>query len=132
MGEGFSKADAGRLQQILDDSFDRLYRFEASPGAQKRRAFSLLPDREREDLDLFLSEALSDDDDADEMNSALEELQDQLGDFPRAQKLLDSLREDAARTAMRCMELAYRYGKRKGRTEALDLLIPYVADAVKP
>ncbi|HEY3282599.1 MAG TPA: hypothetical protein VGN26_10025, partial [Armatimonadota bacterium] len=94
-----------------------------------RRGASLLPDGEREELDLFLSHSLTDDD-PEEMGTTLNELESILGEDERGLELLKDLREEVARTAFRCIELAYRFGKRRGGREALDLLLPYIQDKV--
>jgi hypothetical protein len=48
-----------------------------------------------------------------------------LDDRPLALELLEHVRHDLARTALRCIEESYRFGKRRGQKEALDLLVPY-------
>jgi hypothetical protein len=90
-----------------------------------RRALSSLPDGEREDLDLHLSRSLKEDE-SEAMTDCLIQLEDLLKDQPHALELLDHVRQDVARTALRCIEQSYLFGKRRGQREALDMLIPYV------
>ncbi len=121
--------DAGKLQEILDRSYQDLYDFQQSEGTAQRRGLSILPDGEREELDLYLSHAVSEEE-SEEVAATLNELESLIGDSPRALELLAGLREDLARTALRFMEMAYRFGKRRGSREALDLLLPYIQDKV--
>ena len=92
-----------------------------------RRSLSGLPEGEREELDLHLSSTLNDEE-SEAMADCLSRLEELLDDRPRALELLEHVRQDVARTALRCIEQSYRFGKRKGQKEALDLLIPYLRD----
>lgn len=90
-----------------------------------RRALSVLSDAERDELDAHLSGSLNADE-SEAMNDCLTRLEDLIEDRPQALELLEHVRQDIARTALRCIEQSYRFGKRRGHREALDLLLPYV------
>jgi|GEM_PF-3118107 hypothetical protein len=115
-----------RLQEILDRGIQRAYGVDAGTAIAQRRAISALPEWERDELDAHLAASLADDDSDD--SALLAELEEILGDDPRALTLLQQLRTNVARTALRCVELSYLYGKRRGAREALDLLLPYIAE----
>lgn len=119
--------DAPEFEDILETTYNRVYQLKTVGDFAKRKALSVLPDVEREELDLFLSSAISEEE-TEQMVEYLRELEELLADNPRARELLDHLREDVARTAIRCIELSYRYGKRRGHRECLDLLIPYISE----
>lgn len=89
-----------------------------------RRSLSILPDAEREELDLHLSDTIPGEE-SEAMAECLAQLEDLLSDRPQALELLEHVRQDVACTALRCIEQSYRYGKRKGHKEALDMLLPY-------
>lgn len=90
-----------------------------------RRSISILPDHEREELDLHLSDTIPGEE-SEAMADCLAQLEDLLLDRPQALELLEHVRQDVARTALRCIEQSYRFGKRKGHKEALDMMIPYI------
>ncbi|MBW3622548.1 MAG: hypothetical protein KY468_03965 [Armatimonadetes bacterium] len=92
-----------------------------------RRSLSVLPDAEREELDLYLSTTIPEEE-SEAMAECLGHLEDLLSDRPQALELLEHVRQDVARTALRCIEQSYRFGKRKGQKEALDLMIPYIQE----
>ena len=86
---------------------------------------SLLSDTERDELDQYLSATLKEDE-SEAMADCLLQLEDLLGDHPHALELLEHVRQDIARTALRCIEHSYRFGKRRGQREALEMRVPYI------
>jgi transposase len=92
-----------------------------------RRSLSILPDHEREELDLYLSTKINEEE-SEAMAECLSQLESLVQDRPQALELLEHVRQDVARTALRCIEQSYHYGKRKGHKEALDLLLPYLQE----
>ena len=113
-------------EDLLDQACRRS-RPEAGSPHSVRRSLSHLPDAEREELDLFLSGALNEDE-SEAMADCLDRLEEMLEDRPDALELLEHVRQDVARTALRCIEESYRFGKRRGQREALDLLVPYIQE----
>ena len=63
---------------------------------------------------------------AEAMADCLAQLEELLADRPHALELLEHVRQDVARTALRCIEQSYLFGKRRGHKDALDLLLPYI------
>ena len=111
-------------EEILDQACRRSRPDSGSP-ISIRRSLSVLSEGEREDLDLHLSRTLNEEE-SEAMADCLVQLEDLLSDRPMALELLDHVRQDIARTALRCIEQSYRFGKRRGQKEALDLMVPYV------
>ena len=113
-------------EDILDQACRRS-RSEEGNFFSARRSLSILPDNEREELDFFLSNSIKEEE-SEAMHDCLERLEEMLIDQPQALELLEHLRQDVARTSLRCIEQSYRFGKRKGQREALDMLLPYIHD----
>jgi hypothetical protein len=111
---------------LLDQACRRSGSESGSPFSM-RRSLSALPDGEREELDLYLSRTLKEDE-SEAMADCLAQLEETLSDRPQALELLEHIRQDVARTALRCIEQGYLYGKRRGQRDALDMLLPYIRD----
>ena len=116
-----------RWEDLLDQAC-RHSRNGSDPVPASRRSLSVLPDHEREELDLHLSSTIHEED-SEAMAECLAQLEDMLQDRPQALELLEHVRQDVARTALRCIEQSYRFGKRKGHKEALDMMLPYLHES---
>ena len=113
-------------EDLLDQACRRSKNGAESPPIT-RRSLSILPDHEREELDLYLSTKINEEE-SEAMAECLSQLESLVQDRPQALELLEHVRQDVARTALRCIEQSYHYGKRKGHKEALDLLLPYLQE----
>jgi transposase len=113
-------------EDLLNQACNPAYN-EANSVHSARRALSILSESEREELDLHLSRNLSEEE-SEVMHDCLAQLEDLIQDRPKALELLEHVRQDIARTALRCIEQSYRYGKRRGQREALDMLLPYIQE----
>ena len=114
-------------EELLDQACRRSQNGSDS-APMTRRSLSVLPDHEREELDLHLTTTIHEDE-SEAMAECLHRLEEMLQDRPQALELLEHVRQDVARTALRCIEQSYRYGKRKGHKEALDMMLPYLQDS---
>ena len=122
--------DPSRPEPNWEDWLDeatRSARPEAGNPFSVRRSLSVLPEAERDALDSHLSGTLNEDE-SEAIADCLVQLEDLLRDRPRALELLEHIRHDVARTALRCIEESYRFGKRRGQKEALDMILPYARD----
>jgi hypothetical protein len=125
MSESHPRPGTG-WEDLLDEACRRASPESGSPHSI-RRSLSILSETEREELDHHLSATLKEDE-SEAMADCLLQLEDVLADHPHALELLEHVRQDIARTALRCIEHSYRFGKRRGQREALDMLIPYIRD----